>query len=140
MAKDDNKPLDRQGIEELRYIQQVYQNQYTMIGNSINMLFRELQELNSAQKTLENIDIVEGKDTLTGIGADFYLAGRIQNPKTAIVGVGAGYLVEKEIDASKTHVAALIQKHTENLNKLTKSRKEVEAALIEISYRLENIR
>ncbi len=141
MANDDKgAKLDRDGIEELRYIQQIYQNQYAMTGNSINALLRELQELSSAQKTLESMDLVQGKETLTGIGGDFYLVGKIENPKKALVGIGAGYVVEKDIDSAKLHVAELIKKHTENLNNVTKSRKQIENALIEISYRLENSR
>lgn len=132
--------LGPQGAEELRYMQQVYQNQYSVLSNSINMILRELQELNSAQRTLENIDLVEGKETLTGIGGDFYLVGSIKDPKSVLVGIGAGYVVEKETDPAKTFVANLIKKHTESLNRLTKNRRELENALIEISYRLENSR
>jgi prefoldin alpha subunit len=142
MAKDDNKAIkpERQSIEELRYMQQVYQNQYTMLGNSINMILRELQELNGAQKTLENIDLVKGKEILSGIGGDFYLIGKVQNPNSVLVGVGAGYVMEKDTDSAKTRVAELIKKHTDDLNRLTKNSKEIENALIEISYRMENSR
>lgn len=142
MAKDDGKnamPSKEQGIEELRYIQQVYQNQYAMVGNSINMALQELQELNAAQKTLENMDLVEGKDILTNIGAQFFALGRVQNPKSVIVGVGADYFVEKDIDLAKTHAASYIQERTDRLNKLTKNRKELEGALIEISYKMESL-
>ncbi|MGD0510252.1 MAG: prefoldin subunit alpha [Candidatus Micrarchaeaceae archaeon] len=139
MADEDDR-ISPHGMEELRYMQQVYQNQYSILTNSLNIVLRELQELNTAQKTLENIDLVEGKDTLTGIGGDFYLVGRIHNTKSALVGIGAGYVVEKETDSAKTHVADLIKKHTDELNKLTKNRRELENALMEISYRIENSR
>ncbi len=142
MAKDEDRKIKigSQGAEELRYMQQVYQNQYSIIGNSINAVLRELQELNSAQKTLENMNLVQGKETLTGIGGDFYLTGKIHDPNKVLVGVGAGYVIEKDADSAKTHVAGLIKNHTESLNRLTKNRKELEDALIEISYRLETIR
>jgi len=128
--------LDKRNIDELRYIQQLYQNQYSMIGNSINALLRELQELNATQQTLEHIELFEGKSTLTQIGGGFYLHSKVDDPKNVIVNVGSGYLVEKEVDAAKTHVADLIKSYTDNLNRLTKSRKEVEAALIEMNYRI----
>ena len=143
MANDDGanlKGTGQQGLEELRYIQQVYQNQYAMAGNSINILLQELQQLNSTQKTFENVDLLPNKDVVMNIGSDFYLFGRVPNPKTALVGVGAGYIIEKDIDSAKTYVADLIKKRTEDLNRLTKSRKEIEGALIEVSYRLENTR
>jgi prefoldin alpha subunit len=141
MAKDDavGAGLDAAGVEELRYMQQVYQNQYAVASNSINMLLQELQELNSVQKTMENADILEGKSLLTNIGADTFMFSSVQDTKTMLMAVGAGYVVEKDIDSAKARVAALIQKRTESLNRIIKSRKEVEAALIEISYRLDSI-
>lgn len=78
------------------------------------------------------------EETLTGIGGDFYLVGQIKTTKSVLVGIGAGYVIEKETDPAKTHVAELIKKHTDNLNKLTKNRRELENALMEISYRIEN--
>src|ERR1700733_5972170 len=122
MAKEDAKipqKLGEQGLDELRYIQQVYQNQYAMLGNSINMIIQELGQLNSAQKTLENMDLTEGKEVITNVGSDFYLFGKIPNSKSILVGVGAGYLVEKDIDSAKTYAAEIIKKRTENLNALT---------------------
>jgi prefoldin alpha subunit len=141
MAKDDAKSngssgLDGAGADELRYVQQIYQNQYAVAANSTNMILQELQELNSAQKTLENVDMVEGKEVLTSIGADTFFFGKVQSAKSVIMAVGGGYLVEKEIDSAKARIAAVIQARTERLNKLMKNRKELESALIEISYRL----
>lgn len=142
MAKDDapKQELNMQSIEELRYLQQVYQNQYTVLSNSINMLLGGIRELNSAQKTLENLDLVKNKDTLTGIGGDFYLKGKVESTEKVLVGVGAGYVIEKDTDSAKTLVADLIKKNTDNLNRISKNRKELEGALIDISYRLDNIR
>ncbi|MDE1870764.1 MAG: prefoldin subunit alpha [Candidatus Micrarchaeota archaeon] len=139
-GEGDGEAFKQQSMEELRYIQQVYQNQYAMINNSINMVLRELQELNSAQKTLENIGLVKGKDTLTGIGGDFYLVGKVEDQSKVLVGIGEGYVIEKDTDSAKTHAAELIKKRTEDLNRLTKNKKEVESALLEVSYRIENSR
>lgn len=141
MAEGEGNAADigRQGVEELRYLQQVYQNQFAIASNSVNMTLQEMQQLNGVQKTLENINLVEGKDVINNIGSDFYIFSRVPNPKSVLVGVGAGYVIEKDIDSSKTFVAELIKKHTENLNRLTKGRKEIEKALIEVSYRLESL-
>jgi prefoldin alpha subunit len=142
MAKNETPKLnlDQQGLDELRYIQQVYQNQYTMMGNNINLLIQEVQQLNSAQKTIENLALVKGKEVITNIGSDFYLFGKVQNPDAILVGVGAGYLVEKDPQGAGEYVSDLLKKRSESLNAMTKSRKEIESALMEISYRLENPR
>lgn len=134
------KANQEEQLEELKYIQQVYQNQYNVANNSINMMLQELQELNAAQKTLENTQMLKGKETITSIGANFYSFSKIQNPDTFLVAVGANYLIEKDVDSSKEYIAKMIQNRNENLNRLMKSKKEVEAALIEISYKIDSMR
>lgn len=137
MAGDENMiGSGKDELSELRYMQQVYQNQYSMVSNSINVVLRELQELGAAQKTLENMELVNGREVLTGIGGDFYISGSISSADNVLVGIGAGYVIEKDIDSAKAHAEELIKKHTEGLNRLTKSRKEIENALVEISYRM----
>lgn len=145
MAKDDNKGngagvLDGAGADELRYIQQIYQNQYSVATNSINMLLQELQELNSTQKTLENVDMIEGKEALTSIGSDIFFFSKVQTVKSVTMAIGGGYLVEKEIDQAKERIATVIKARQDRLNTLMKNRKELESALIEISYRLGSMR
>ena len=135
-----NNGLDGAGADELRYVQQVYQNQYAVATNSINMILQEMQELNSAQKTLENVDMLNDRDILTSIGADTFFFGKLKDTKSVLMAVGGGYLVEKEIDSAKERVAKLIQVRTDRLNRLMKSRKELESALIDISYRLGGMR
>lgn len=142
MAKEDvdGLKLEGKGVEELRYIQQLYQNQYTIAGNSINLTLQALQELNSAQRTLENLNLANGKEVLTSLGAEVYTFGKISNINSVVVAVGGGYLIEKDVDSAKTYITVLIKRHTDSLNKLTKSRKEIESALIEISYKLDSMR
>ncbi len=139
MAGENSEMDKRQQLEELKYIQKFYQNQYAVVNNSVNMTLQDLQELNSAQKTLESAELLKGKELITCVGGDFYAFSAIKNPSTFLVAVGANYLVEKDVDSSKTHVANLIQKKNENLNRLMKSKKEVEAALIEVNYRVDNM-
>jgi prefoldin alpha subunit len=136
-GKDQN--AKQQSMEELRYMQQVYQNQYSIATNSINVLLQELQELNSAQKTLESVDIVKGKELVTSIGGDFYAFSTLKKLDTFLVAIGANYLVEKDVGSAKEFAAATIQKRNDNLSKMMKSRKEIEGALIEISYKLDSI-
>ncbi|MGI0100203.1 MAG: prefoldin subunit alpha [Candidatus Micrarchaeaceae archaeon] len=137
---EGNRKNGSLALEELRYLQQLYQNQYALLGNSINAELGELQELNSAQRTLEGAGMLEGKDVLNPIGGGIYFQGRISDPKNVLVGVGAGYVVEMEVDPAKTYVAELIKKRTDGLNRLTKNRKELEAALVDISYNIESSR
>lgn len=126
-------------LDELRYIYQIYQNQYVLLNNSINLNLQELQELNSVQKALENSDTIKNNSTLMNLGANFYIRARVDKFDTVIVGVGGGYLMEKDSDSAKNFVSKLIQKKTENVNKLVKSKRELEAGMMDLSYKIDAV-
>jgi prefoldin alpha subunit len=142
MAKNELPVSERvkvEELEELRYIQQVYQNQLGVISNSINIGLQELREMGAAQKTIEEIDRIKDRSVLTNIGGDFYLNSKIWDEKTVIVGVGARYLIEKDLDSAKAFVSALVNKKTALLDKMIKKREELDAALIDVTYRIDSL-
>jgi prefoldin alpha subunit len=120
----------------LRYLQQLYQGQYSGISNEMNQLLGHIGELEAALKTAENYNIVNGKNTLMHIGANVYLNANASKSETMLVGVGGGWMVEKSIDDSKLYVSKRIEKMTALFNRLSKDRKELENALMEVSQRL----
>jgi prefoldin alpha subunit len=122
----------RMSQEEIAYIERVYQNQYMMVGNAINAALEELQELSSAGKALDEMGQVAGKESFSGIGGDFYLKSQIKKDSKVIVGVGGGFMVEKEVDAAKQAVKKRMDAKNEMVSKLVKNRKELEAAMINI--------
>ncbi len=126
-----------QTLDELRYMQSVYQGQYEAISASINAVMQEMQALGSAQRTLENNGMLKDKDVLVGLGGGAYALGRISDNNSVLVSVGAGYLVEKDAESARGYVESLIKMHTEEFNRLASSRKQIENALMELSYRLE---
>ena len=71
------------------------------------------------------------------IGYDMYLNSQVAKSDKVAVGVGAGYMVEKGVDEAKQYVAKALDMETKRLNELMRAKKEVEAALIEVSYKLE---
>jgi prefoldin alpha subunit len=125
-------------LDELRYMQQVYQNQYAALNNSMSAQMQEVQMLGAVQRTFESSDMLKGKETLMHIGASVYIKTSIKDSSHAIVSVGGGYLVEKSVEEAKAYVSTAMTKKTELVNKLAKSRKELQAALIELSYKIES--
>lgn len=117
---------------------QVYQNQYGLLNNSVNMVLEDLRELNNAQKTMENGENVRGKLSFADLGAGFYMKSRIEEENSVIAGVGGTYFIEKDLESAKQYVAKQIAKKTEELNRMLKNKKEIEAALTELSYRIEH--
>ena len=136
MADNEGKE-EVKGIDELRYMQQVYQNQYAALNSSMNMQMQEVQMLSAVQNTLENNDMMKGKETLMHIGASVYMKTAAKGSDSVIVSIGGGYLVEKGIDEAKGYVSKMITKKTDILNSMAKSRKELQNALIDISYKME---
>ncbi|MGI0133434.1 MAG: prefoldin subunit alpha [Candidatus Micrarchaeaceae archaeon] len=127
-----------QELDQLRYMMQVYQNQYGMMSNSINMALNDLRELNNAQKTIESNDSVKGKLSFTDLGAGFYMKSRIDEEDSVIVGVGGNYFVEKDNTEAKQYVARQVGRKTDELNKMIKNKKELEGAMMELSYKIEH--
>ena len=136
-ANEQNMGSAPQDLDELRYIHQVYQNQYQVVSNSINIELQELQQLNMAQKSLESSELMNEKEILTNVGGDVYMRSKISDAKSAIIGIGGGYLIEKDVDASKNYIAKWIERKTESINKLIKNKRELEAALIDIAYKID---
>ncbi|HVC58007.1 MAG TPA: prefoldin subunit alpha [Candidatus Acidoferrales bacterium] len=137
MADEANAQAQRQpSEEELRYMYGVYQQQHGMITSTINMHMQDLQELNAAQRTLESSDMLNNKEMLTNIGADFFMKSKLTEANTVVVGVGSDYMVEKDVASAKAFVAKRIQVKSEILNKLGKNKKELEGAMVDIGYRL----
>lgn len=124
-------------IEELRYMQQIYQNQYATLNSAMNMHMQEVQMLSVVQSSLENSSVMKGKEALMHVGASVYMKTQIKDPNAVIVSIGAGYLVEKGVDEAKAYVSKMITKKTDTLNSMAKSRKELQNALIDISYKME---
>ena len=116
--------------EELAYLERAYQNHYMMVGNAINSALEELRELNSASEALENMEKLSGKESFSGIGGDFYLKSQMKTGGKVVIGVGGGFMVEKDTDAAKQTVRKRVDAKNEMINKLVKNRKELEAAMV----------
>ena len=133
------QPSRSDQIDELRYMHQIYQNQYASIASEISTRLEALKNFQNTQQTLENIDTIVNKGMLLGLGGGAYASGTITNPKSIVVNVGAGFLVEKDIAGAKGYVAKAVDNTTNAISQLTKNRRELERVLMEIAYRIEEL-
>ena len=143
MATPTPPPKDSRSKEEeltgLSYLQQLYQNQYNALAQSINSALERLADLNNTRITLENMEKISGKPSLTQIGTDAYIFSTASTNQAVLVHVGAGYLAEKSIDDAKGFISKLIERDTAFVNSMVKNRSEVENALLKVSYRLDEL-
>ncbi len=126
-------------MEELRYIQQMYNNQYMSLANEVNARLELLKDCETAQKTLENVSEIKDKNTMQPIGHGVFASGKITNDKTFVVAVGAGFFVEKDINGAKAFIAKEMEEEQQHLNRLGRTKRELEAALMEISYKINEL-
>ncbi len=136
MAKEEPKEGKVSELEELGYARQVYQNQYALVNNSTQMVLQEMRELGASQRTLENIELLNGKESLISTGAGVYIRAVPNNTRTVLVEVGGNYVVEKAVDDAKAFLSTQVEFKTAILNKLLKNKRELESALIEIEYKM----
>jgi prefoldin alpha subunit len=126
-------------LAEVRYLRQIYQSQYLVVSQAVNDKLEDLNNIDSAHRALEGMDEIQGKATLIPIGANVYMEGNVGKPKSVIISVGGGHFVEKSIDEAKQHVTKLMEKGTKDVNRLMKNKNELEAALIDLSYKEEEL-
>ncbi len=132
-------PQKEATAEELRYIQQIYQNQYMLINQQIETSIAALRELEATRLTLENYDNIKGRKNLMPLGAGVFAAGSINDNGTVLADVGAGYMVERKVGEAKGAITTGMDKTTETIKKLQKNRKDIESALMDVSYKLDSL-
>jgi prefoldin alpha subunit len=138
MEDEESKDERISELDELGYARQVYQNQYALVNNSTQMVLQEMRELGASQHTLENIELLTGKESLIGTGAGIYIRAVPNNTSAVLVEVGGNYVVEKSVDDAKAFISRQVELKTGILNKLLKNKRELESALIDIEYKMDS--
>jgi prefoldin alpha subunit len=139
MSTQENGESLEEAVQNLQYMQQVYQNQYTTISREINAVMDYINELNAAKTSLEKFDRIKDSNMLSPIGSSVFISARAASEPKALVGVGGGYLIEKEIAKAVEYLSSRIDMHTKNMQELMKARGKAEDAMFEISARLDKI-
>jgi prefoldin alpha subunit len=137
MEGEESKEKKVSELDELGYARQVYQNQYALVSNSAQIVLQEMRELGASQHTLENMDLLTGKESLISTGAGIYIRAVPNNTNAVLVEVGGNYVVEKSVDDAKAFISRQVELKTGILNKLMKNKRELESALIDIEYKMD---
>ena len=137
MAEVGGEKRPAESIEALRYLYQLYQSQYSAVVNEMNRNLEYIRELNDAQRTLEGLGSVKKKGALLSLGAGVYMDAAVGDADRVLVGVGAGYMVERSPVEARNLVSGRVEKATLSFNNLVRSRKELEKAIAEVTNRME---
>ncbi|MEM0201310.1 MAG: prefoldin subunit alpha [Candidatus Micrarchaeaceae archaeon] len=138
MGKSKNSSA-QEAINQLRYLQNVYSQQYELLENQISTYTISIDAILKGVEALEKITISEKNKTLINTGPGVYMEGEITNTKTTLTYVGAGYLIEKTISEAKEFIELNKKKQEEVLKKLLLEKSKLQNELIDIMYKLESI-
>ena len=139
MSSQESGESLEEAVQNLQYMQQVYQNQYTAISREINAIMEYINELNAAKTSMEKFDRIKNSNILSPIGSSVFISAKAAEEPKVLVGVGGGYLVEKEIAKAIEYLSSRIDMHTKNMQELMKARSKAEDAMFEISTKLDKI-
>ncbi len=129
----------REALAQINYLQQLYTDRHNLLAREMGGMMENLQEMSNALTSLNAVDRLRNRGAMMHLGSDVYTTGTVGSMERIIVGVGSNYLVEKSVDECKGFISARIDKYNKLLQGLAKEREDLEAALIDLSYKLESL-
>ncbi|MCL5101966.1 MAG: prefoldin subunit alpha [Candidatus Marsarchaeota archaeon] len=138
MAQSEGESLE-EAVQNLQYMQQLYQNQYTELSREINSIIGYVNELNASKESLEKFEKLKNSNSLSPIGSSVFVHSKISDSENVLVSVGAGYLVEKDAKGASDYISSRIELQTKNMQELIKARNKTEDALFDLAAKLEKL-
>ncbi|WP_297465679.1 prefoldin subunit alpha [Thermococcus sp.] len=128
-------------IERLAYEYQLLQAQAQLLAQNLELLTLGKNEFQAVKETLEGLREVEDEkpEILVPIGAGSFLKGMVVDRENAIVSVGAGYAVEKNLDDAIAYLDARIREYEEAIGKTQEALKKLEAQLGELARKVQEL-
>ncbi|MEM0094409.1 MAG: prefoldin subunit alpha [Candidatus Micrarchaeaceae archaeon] len=122
--------------EELRFLQQLYEENYKELSEIISNSISTSNMMSANIEVLSKIDEIKSNTLLLNLGAGTYVEVKMAGNGKIMTYVGAGYIVEKSAEDAKNFLEENRSKTLDFIKKIDDERKQVEDALLEISYRL----
>ncbi|WP_297479727.1 prefoldin subunit alpha [Thermococcus sp.] len=127
-------------MEKLAYEYQLLQAQAQLLAQNLELLTLGRDEFKAVKETLEELKKTEGEvEILVPIGAGSFLKGMITDKENAIVSVGAGYAVEKNLESAIEYLEARTKDYDEAIMKTQEALKKLEAQLGELAKKAQEL-
>ena len=127
-------------MEKLAYEHQLLQAQAQLLAQNLELLTLGRNEFQAVKETIEGLKKAEGEvEILVPIGAGSFLKGLITDRESAIVSVGAGYAVEKNLDDAIIYLEERIREYDEAIAKTQEALKKLEAQLRELAKKAQEL-
>src|SRR5271154_4969880 len=133
----DNQKFDAKEIMmQLRYLQNIYGQQYEAIENDVATYTIANTSLQRNIDLLQNAASLENSNIIISGEGGAYVPAKISKMDKVMTYVGAGYLVEKSITEASEFLRANQKKSEEFLNRLMSDKQRIERELMDISFKM----
>jgi prefoldin alpha subunit len=135
MAETRTKREDE--INRLFYLQSVYNQQYEALMGELTTFSVATAALERNLSLLNKASQMKGASILVnGEGGTYFEAG-VKDIKKVITYVGAGYLVEKEVEQAKAFLNKSIEASKSTMDRLAEDKQKLESELMRLQYAIE---
>ncbi len=142
MAEHDHEHHERDHAKEeefnrLIYLQNVYGQQYEAISSELTTFSIAQGALQRSLELLGRKDDVRNAGVLLSVEGGSYIEASIKGIDRVITYVGAGYLVEKDVEAAKAYIGRNVASSEEAIRRLAADRKKAADELMKVQYSIE---
>ena len=123
-------------LMQLRYLQNLYMQQYENLENSIATYTMTNTSLLRNMELLEKSKSVEGSCILISGEGGAYVPAKIEKIDKIMTYVGGGYMIEKSVGEAIEFLKSNSKKGEEMLNRMLSDKKRLESELVDIEYRI----
>jgi|SRR5271157_3115223 len=124
-------------FNRLIYLQNVYTQQYEAITNELTTFGIAQGSLQRSLDLLGRKDDVRNAGVLLSVEGGSYIEASIKGIDRVITYVGAGYLVEKDVEGAKAYIGRNVASSDEAIKRLAADRKKIGDELMRIQYAIE---
>lgn len=137
MENDQKNNIDPKEVTmQLRYLQNIYTQQYEVLSDELDNYTLTYNAIQKNIDLLSNITRVENSNILLNVDGGLYLEANTKGIKSVITYIGAGYLIQMNVDEAKILLSKNEKKGSEILKKLNSDKQKLENELIDINYKL----
>jgi len=136
MPDQQKTPDANEVMMQLRYLQNLYSQQYESLDGSIANYTMTNTSLDRNIEILEKSKSVENSNIIIAGEGGAYIPAKLGKVDKIMTYVGGGYLIETNVEKALEFLKANRAKGEEVLTKLVAEKRKVEKDLLDIQYKL----
>jgi prefoldin alpha subunit len=133
---EDQEANAQDVIMQLRYLQNLYTQQYESLQNSITSYSLSATALQRNIDLLVRYNMVQDSNIMISGEGGVYVPGKIGKSEQVLTYVGGGYLIEQEPAKALEFMRENQKKGEAALSRMLSDKKKLEGELLDIDYKL----